>query len=58
MSVFKRGLFVLGVASLVLATRVGAQTSTSNPVKDQFEAFAGHYASLLLAAFDSISASK
>ncbi|HEX4681661.1 MAG TPA: DinB family protein [Gemmatimonadaceae bacterium] len=58
MSRRERTLFVIGMVSLTLSTRVGAQQYGSDPIKNSFEDFAGHYAQLLLAAFDSIPAAK
>jgi uncharacterized damage-inducible protein DinB len=58
MSMFKRALFAIAVASLPLATRVDAQQYASDPIKNSFEDFAGHYAQLLLAAFDSIPGAR
>jgi uncharacterized damage-inducible protein DinB len=58
MSKTKQSLFVIGIVSLTLSTRVGAQQYATDPIKNSFEDFAGHYAQLLLAAFDSIPAAK
>ena len=58
MSELKRCLIMIGLASLAFSTRVGAQQYPSDPIKNSFEDFAGHYAQLLLAAFDSIPATN
>jgi uncharacterized damage-inducible protein DinB len=50
--------FVTGAAALTFPLLAGAQQQASSLIKDQFEAFAGHYAGWLLAAFDSIPANK
>jgi uncharacterized damage-inducible protein DinB len=51
-------LLLAGAVSLTLSAPVVAQQYTSDPIKNSFEDFAGHYAQLLLAAFDSIPATK
>ena len=53
----RRSLLVIATLSLA-SMRVGAQQYASDPTKNSFEDFAGHYAGMLLAAFDSIPAAK
>jgi len=58
MSRFAKSLLLSCAVSLVFSMPAFAQQYATDPIKNSFEDFAGHYAQLLLAAFGSIPAAK
>jgi uncharacterized damage-inducible protein DinB len=54
----KLGIITLALPMALAAQQVAPLHSPSNPILESFRDFGGHYAGLLLAAFDSIPAGK